>query len=241
MGGFDVAVVIALSSLAGFLGTVAAAARLKGVISRRWRARRLRVMLEKQQVQPVAELQEGPGVVEGRAVMVEPLPAPTTDEEVIAFCLELKTASRDRPSPEPLVSQEGLCPFEVVDDTGRVLVSATDFELRLETIRRKLVVGEDEVPPRVAALLAEHGHPVEAIPDATALYWNEGRLQEDEPVFVFGHARREVDPTGQGGGYRDAATRLVVGNLEGMPVVIADSSRADFLASVKKPLDDPDG
>ncbi len=240
--GIDLAVVIALAGLAGFIGSVAAGSRLKSTITRKWRARRLRKMLESQQVRPVSELHEGPGVVEGRAAAANPLTSPSTGEPVIAFCLALKTYTVGRTKPQPLVALEGLAEFEVTDESGRVLVSAQDYELRLKTVTHKIVVGQEQVPPRLAALLAEHDHPVEAIPRHTRLHWEEGRLEEDEAVFVFGHARKEVDPTGQSaGGYRDAASRWVIGDLDGMPVVVADASRADFLASVKRPLDDHDG
>ena len=43
--GIDLAVVIALAGLAGFIGSVAAGSRLKSTITRKWRARRLRKML----------------------------------------------------------------------------------------------------------------------------------------------------------------------------------------------------
>lgn len=109
--------------------------------------------------------------------------------------------------------------FEVVDETGTLIVSADGLELAVTD--GPIGTWHPPLPPQVAALVAYHHTPVSV---------EEGLLLPGAQVLVCGVAVRELAATD----YRDGAQALVMRATSTFPLVA--SSDADLFKLTDRPI-----
>jgi len=180
----------------------------------------------------IANILEGDVLVEGHARPGETLlEAPITGISVIGFRVTVDAHdSLDR--QRRVVDWSQVVGFVIEDDTGRALVRTARCKMLLN-----LEYGSDSraglIPPQVLALINRFGRVDWGRRPPRHFSWTERYLEPGEPVFVFGRARQEVDPTREPVGYRRSAARLVLDNPEGGTLFFADQRRADFLRQAR--------
>jgi hypothetical protein len=109
------------------------------------------------------------------------------------------------------------CELFLDDGTGRVLVRPSGLELLL---RGEARWGSIENSPGVLELARAHGVTPEKHPGASYL---ERRLPLGARAVAAGCLRRERDPRGEGGDYREVGELLSLGSDDDLPVLLADS------------------
>ena len=212
---FWVLVVCAVLASAGV-----SAARLA---RQRRRVQALRERIASFRLRLVARTGEGRAAIQGRARPLELLRAPLSGAAVIGFRVKVEHLGRSRRSRwTTLVDVSEVAPFEVEDSTGRALVRPTESQLLLELETIKESGFFTSAPPELEELLQRHGETSRGFVLQKKLRWSEYLLEPGEQVFACGKARREPDPGAEGGGFREAPTRLVLEAPEEGPMLIAD-------------------
>lgn len=110
-----------------------------------------------------------------------------------------------------VLTQQGGIPFFVDDSSGRVRVDPADAQVSL------VDDAEGDIDTRVAAFVAQCG----LVPRA-GMRFREATITAGETVAVWGASVREPDPTGTGGGYREAPTGLRISAWRDVPLLISD-------------------
>jgi len=170
--------------------------------------------------------------LQGRAVSRDLLTAPGSGKRVIGYRLRL---SRCLPRGElaPILDVAQVGSF-ALDDGGPVPVEVRPVRcLPLLTAEPPTLCEADALRrPPLSGLLERHADSGSALTGADRYRLTEHLLEEGEPVFIFGLARRVVDASGAPAGYRGTLFRLVVDPPEEGLLVVADRQREALLAAL---------
>jgi hypothetical protein len=137
--------------------------------------------------------------------------APLSGRACAAWFVRVTGAeSSTRGGGVPVVEAGGAAPFTVSDETGQAIVRAREVTALLPFDSTETLGAFGKPPPRVLRFLREHRREESPLAIDWRLSWQEGILAEGQRVAVVGRGRREIDPEAAEGGYRRAATRLVM-------------------------------
>jgi hypothetical protein len=197
------------------------------------RLRRLRKRLRGIPRVRVADAPDGAIVaLEGVARSLATRAAPLSGAMVIGYRAVIW--ERSEQSDRVLVDVSDAGDFELEDASGRALVRGDAAQLAFVRDYRKTNGLLSGAPPEVQALLEAHNEPLRSLWMERPLAWAEHFLEEGEPVFVVGRARREIyHGGGAETGYREAPTRVVIEPPPGGCVFVADRLRDDFLRQAR--------
>jgi hypothetical protein len=175
----------------------------------------------------IAGVLEGDVLIEGHARAGDTvIEAPITGISVIGFRVTIDAHdSLDR--QRRVVDWSQVVDFVVEDATGRALVRTAGCKMLLN-LEYSSDGSDGLTPPQVLALVNRVGRVDWSRSAPRHFSWTERYLEPGEPVFIFGRARQEIDPTREPG-YRQSATRVVLERPEGGALFFSDQRRDDFL------------
>jgi hypothetical protein len=189
------------------------------------RGEAVRRVLKHLQRKTIADLGDGTAAV----VMgtVRPLPgvpllrSPFTGTECIGYHLDIRAARLEYGFHLPQLREEARCvSFELVDDTGTLVVAADGLELAVTD--GPIGRWDPPLPPHVSALVPGYHY--------FAVTVEEGLLMPGSMVLVCGVAVRELAATD----YRDGKQALVMRATSTFPLVA--SSDADLFKETDRPI-----
>lgn len=172
-------------------------------------ARRLRT-------QTIHSIDSFPDTVVGRIVGVagyleeQTLIAPLSGRTCAAWFVRIGGADSRVRGHTAIIEARRAASFTVSDATGRAVVHADDTSLLLAFDVTETLGIARRPPKRLVQFLREQGSQGSGIGHDWRMGWQEGIIAEGQRVAVVGRGRREIDPVAGEGGYRKAATRLVM-------------------------------
>jgi hypothetical protein len=163
------------------------------------------------------------------------LEAPLSRRRCLFYDVLIEDVSRT-PARPVLRQVRGLA-FRLQDETGiarvvfgdvgpapPLVAGPRDVECAIRRDVRQRKGWFDGAPPRIDALLAEHGldHPGLVVPHR--LKASEGVILAGDTVAVLGRGAREVTPAGDSSGYRAPPLEYIVKAAEGAPLTLVKIS-----------------
>jgi hypothetical protein len=187
-----------------------------------WRSRRV---VAKMAATPFADVVDGKRVkLVGRVVLLqEPLFSPMSRSPCAGWCLEALRLEQGKQQWGYDAREFVLQDFVLCDEAGRRAVVRVDraraaYECDLTLVR-------DEFEPALTDFLRKNALPLDKPFGGRYRYrFREGVLAAGETVAVVGRVRRELDPDGIGGSYREPAMRLVL-EADREPLYVVDGPR----------------
>jgi hypothetical protein len=189
---------------------------------------RVRRRLKKELRVDIADATDGPVKIAGKLRTIdEPQRAPLSGRPCALYEVIVTELPRDSEEGRRVIIRDRVAKDFLLDDgTGTALVRAsvvqTELDLAIQYDRLAMtgvLFGVSTVeadPAALEAYLAQHGQKATRfLGGARELEYMEGVFEAGELIAVHGEARREDDPSGLGGSYRERATRLVIEPLEG--------------------------
>ncbi|MGK3984464.1 hypothetical protein WME99_15570 [Sorangium sp. So ce136] len=156
----------------------------------------------------------------------ERLSAPLTGRACAAWFVRVSGAELAGRGHPPLEAR-GVAPFAVIDATGLAIVDTASISLLLEPDVTETLGFSRRPPLSLLHFLRSRGKEGRRVAIDWRLSWQEGILAEGQRVAVLGRGRREVDPDSPQGGYRNAATRLVMeSERDGEELVVSTFARS---------------
>jgi hypothetical protein len=191
--------------------------------------RRARRALRRLPLTPIADAAAGAWVRVGGTVEVlgAPLRAPLSGRACAYYEVRVEqkiSAGRSTRWITRAAEADGR-EFAVRDAGGRAIVRLREAELALvDDIDRRSGLWREPTPD-LEAFLAARGIAGKGRWSNPTLRYREAVLEPGEVVGIAGLASREPAPTadGDGGGYRDAPTVLVLASTKGRPLIVTDA------------------
>lgn len=158
----------------------------------------------------IGELAQGQTArVVGRAHRLDSdLVAPLTGRTCVYYVVRVDREVGDDGWQQVIYEEQGV-PFVVEDDTGRAIVEVYGAQMALDFDSRDRTGTWNAPDETQAALLAKYGEPERGLVFRARHRYREAVIEIGETVAVLGSSKRERDPTGLPGGYRDAQPTLV--------------------------------
>ena len=150
----------------------------------------------------------------------ELLVAPVSGAPCVAYECWLGFGRHTRIAEEPIKHDRSIVPFVVDDGSAHGRVEAN---VQVLVLRRRVEGegGPDDVPPPFARWLEEN-HSSDEWRHARQLFWWEKRLAPGDRVSIVGVVRRQIDPDGDSGGYRDAPMTVTLADADDAPLSVSD-------------------
>jgi len=157
----------------------------------------------------------------------DPLEAPLSGRACACWqvVIERQVRSGNSCEWEELIRDQEARSFFVEDETGRALVEARNPAVALNQDAHFSSGTFNDATERLEAFLASHGKTsVGLLGFNIDMRYREGVLEEGEVVSAWGRARLEPDPDGatSAGGYREAPTRVVIGDPDVGQMLLSD-------------------
>ncbi len=179
----------------------------------------VKTLLKARRPTPIAKAQSGRVKLVGRVRFKSAgLSAPLSGRRCAAYHVTVEEMTSDNPE---LIRETHADDFYIEDETGRALVRVAHRRLELMRDRRYQSFPNELKSEGMVQLLVRH----DAIIDFGNLWlaYDEGVLEENEPVAVIGFCRRESDPDPRAQhSYREHAQIVVVEGTNDDPLLISD-------------------
>ncbi len=222
--------VCSLMAMVGLMAGIGAVA----VGGRILRVRTIRHRLQQPPLLPVAQVTEGPVVLQGQAVALNTTRTPIGGKEVIGYRVKVERLVSTRRSAHwrTLVDQVEGGDFELSDPSGQALVRVSGGQWLMKREYLEDNTFFNKIPPSVTELLRQHGEFDEGGIFEGQIRWSEYHLEASDDVCVLGYAGRQPDPRQEAESYREPPTKVVLGPPADGPMIIADQHLASLLRSL---------